>query len=81
MSDLAFITGTRKGIGRAIAEHLLSQGWIVAGCSRRIMTYNMRITNFNCDVSDEANVIKTIKTVKKTLQPIKVPSIMPASLR
>ena len=51
MSDLAFITGTRKGIGRAIAEHLLSQGWIVAGCSRRDNDLqHENYHHFNCDV-------------------------------
>ena len=73
MSNLAFITGTRKGIGRFIAEHLLSKGWIVAGCSRR--NSDLRHQNyhhFNFDISDESAVIKTLKTVKKTLFPIKV---------
>jgi len=28
------ITGTRKGIGRFLAEHFLKQGYIVEGCSR-----------------------------------------------
>ena len=73
MSDLAFITGTRKGIGRAIAEHLLSQGWIVAGCSRRNSDLkHENYHHFSFDVSDESAVIETLKTVKKTLQPIKV---------
>ena len=73
MSDLAFITGTRKGIGRAIAEHLLSKGWIVAGCSRRNTDLKHKnYHHFNFDVSDESAVIETIKAVKKTLQPIKV---------
>ena len=73
MSNLAFITGTRKGIGRFIAEDLLSKGWIVAGCSRR--DSDLRHENyhhFNLDVSDESSVIKTLKIVKKTLFPIKV---------
>ena len=73
MSDLAFITGTRKGIGRAIAEHLLSKGRIVAGCSRRNTDLKHKnYHHFNFDVSDESAVIETIKAVKKTLQPIKV---------
>ena len=28
------ITGTRKGIGKALAEYYLNAGWQVAGCSR-----------------------------------------------
>ena len=28
------ITGTRKGIGKEMAEHYLAEGWQVVGCSR-----------------------------------------------
>ena len=28
------VTGTRKGIGRYLAEHWLAAGWTVVGCSR-----------------------------------------------
>lgn len=34
MSAVMIITGTRKGIGHALAEHYLARGWTVAGCSR-----------------------------------------------
>ena len=37
------ITGTRKGIGRFLAEHYLSLGYIVEGCSRGSLTLNMKI--------------------------------------
>lgn len=33
-SNSILITGTRKGIGRGLAEHYLNNGWRVAGCSR-----------------------------------------------
>ena len=33
-NPVMLITGTRKGIGRFLAEHYLSVGWRVAGCSR-----------------------------------------------
>ena len=37
MRDLPslLISGTRKGIGRALAEHYLDRGFRVVGCSRR----------------------------------------------
>ena len=35
MSPTMIITGTRKGIGRVMAEHFLDKGWNVVGCSRR----------------------------------------------
>ena len=31
----AFVTGTSSGLGRGLAEYLLSRGWSVYGCSRR----------------------------------------------
>jgi|TARA_B100001093_G_scaffold143443_3_gene135940 3-oxoacyl-[acyl-carrier protein] reductase len=72
MSQVAFITGTRKGIGRAIAEHLLSQGWIVGGCSRRSTDLvHENYHHFEIDVADEAAVIETIKTIKKLHGPIR----------
>jgi 3-oxoacyl-[acyl-carrier protein] reductase len=32
---VALITGTRKGIGRYLAEHFLASGYRVVGCSRQ----------------------------------------------
>jgi 3-oxoacyl-[acyl-carrier protein] reductase len=52
------VTGTRKGIGRALAEHFLGQGWRVAGCSRgegSIGHGNYR--HFSLDVADEEAVV------------------------
>ena len=36
MDRIILITGTRKGVGAALAEHYLSQGDIVVGCSRKM---------------------------------------------
>ena len=33
------ITGSRKGIGKALAEHYLNDGWRVAGCSPGILPH------------------------------------------
>lgn len=60
------ITGTRKGIGKELAEYFLSQGHIVCGCSRgegSISHTNYR--HFELDVSDEEKVVSMIKTIKK----------------
>ncbi len=71
MSKIALITGTRKGIGRALAEHLLAQGWIVAGCSRRLSDIKSdNYHHFCLDVSDETAVVKMVRTVKRDLGPI-----------
>jgi 3-oxoacyl-[acyl-carrier protein] reductase len=48
------ITGTRKGIGRYLAEYYLDRGWTVAGCSREASDLqNERYVHYCADVSDE----------------------------
>jgi len=60
------ITGTRKGIGKALAEYYLDAGWQVAGCSRgKSSIQHEAYTHFALDVSDEAAVIKMARTLKK----------------
>jgi len=51
------ITGARKGIGRALAEHYLEQGYAVFGCSRKNsdLTHQHYI-HYCLDVTDEAAV-------------------------
>lgn len=71
MTRVAFITGTRKGIGRHLAEHLLQQGWLVAGCSRKnsdLQHANYR--HYTLDITDESAVIATVRKIKKDLGPI-----------
>lgn len=71
MSKIALITGTRKGIGRALAEHLLNQGWTVAGCSRRNSDIESASYHHFClDISDEDAVIKMVRSIKRQLGPI-----------
>ena len=71
MNKVALITGTRKGIGRALADHLLSQGWLVAGCSREeaeIKSKNYR--HYCLDVTDEKAVVKMVHDIRQTVGPI-----------
>ncbi|CAA6676772.1 MULTISPECIES: SDR family NAD(P)-dependent oxidoreductase [unclassified Lentimonas] len=71
MSKIALITGTRKGIGRALAEHLLQQGWIVAGCSRRNSDIDSpNYHHYNLDIADEDAVVKMVRSIKRTLGPM-----------
>ena len=52
--QVMLITGARKGIGRHLAEHYLSQGYSVVGCSRQTSTLDHeRYTHFQLDVADE----------------------------
>ena len=71
MSKVALITGTRKGIGLALAEHLLSQGWIVAGCSRRDAAIESANYHHYClDISDEKAVVEMIRKIRRQSGPI-----------
>jgi 3-oxoacyl-[acyl-carrier protein] reductase len=56
MSDASVmvITGTRKGIGRYLAEYYLERGWIVAGTSRDASDLqHERYLHYCADVADE----------------------------
>jgi 3-oxoacyl-[acyl-carrier protein] reductase len=58
----AIVTGTRKGIGKSIAEHLLDAGWKVAGCSRGEGSIeHANYTHTILDVSDEVAATKMVR--------------------
>ena len=66
MSRVFIITGTRKGIGRALCEHYLMQGAVVCGCSRGESSLkHANYRHFKLDVSDESAVVAMIRAVKK----------------
>ncbi len=59
------ITGARKGIGRALAEHYLRQGWRVVGCSRQPSDLAAPDYVHHClDVCDEAAVRQLLADVR-----------------
>jgi 3-oxoacyl-[acyl-carrier protein] reductase len=61
------ITGSRKGLGKALAEHYLSLGHIVIGCSRQEGSIaHDNYEHFLTDVSNEREVIKMVRNAKKT---------------
>lgn len=67
------ITGTRKGIGKQLALHFLSLGYIVCGCSRgesSITHENYR--HFVLDVNDEAKVVSMVHAIKREFKQIDV---------
>lgn len=60
------ITGTRKGIGRFLAETFLERGWHVIGCSRGASDLSHeRYRHFELDVSDEKAVVSMMQTVRR----------------
>ena len=71
MSRVVLITGTRKGIGFNLAEHLLAQGWIVVGCSRGEPQIESKNYHHYClDVTDEQAIVHMVREIKRQLGPI-----------
>lgn len=60
------ITGSRKGIGRYLAEEFLARGHYVFGCSRSDSDLcHDNYQHFLCEVSDELSVIKLVRRIGK----------------
>ena len=58
------ITGTRKGIGRFLAEYYLENGYIVEGCSRGESDLTHENYRHHClDVADEKAVISMMHAI------------------
>lgn len=65
---VTLITGTRKGIGRNLAEHYLEMGHIVVGCSRGANDLEYpNYHHFEIDVADEKGVKSIFKFIRKEL--------------
>jgi 3-oxoacyl-[acyl-carrier protein] reductase len=63
---IILITGTRKGIGRNLAEHYLNQNHIVFGCSREQSDLHHKHYKHYClNITDEILVKKLFKDIKK----------------
>ena len=68
MPDAAvmLITGTRKGIGRFLAEYYAQKGYLVEGCSRKQIDWGYpNYTHHIVDVSDENQVKKMISSIRE----------------
>ena len=60
------ITGTRKGIGKDLAEHYIGHGWRVVGCSRgEASIENTNYSHYALDVSDEKAVVAMAREIKQ----------------
>ena len=65
MARTMLITGTRKGIGAAMARHYLDSGYIVCGCSRgKSSIEHSNYRHFELSISDEKSVIGMIRAIK-----------------
>jgi 3-oxoacyl-[acyl-carrier protein] reductase len=66
---VVLITGTRKGIGRSLAEHYAAQGYLVEGCSRGEADWEAEnYTHHQCDITNEAEVKRLISGIAKRHQ-------------
>lgn len=67
MGKVFVITGTRKGIGRGLAEHYLSGGHTVIGCSRGAGTISHPAYDHQIlDVTDEKGVVGLVRKVRSS---------------
>jgi len=66
MDKVIVITGTRKGIGKQLAEHFLNRGAIVCGCSRgKSSIDHPAYKHFELDVANEKLVIAMVRKIKR----------------
>ena len=64
--EVALITGTRKGIGRYLAEHFVGKGMLVEGCSRTAPDWGLENYRHHClDVADEPKVKALFSSIQK----------------
>jgi 3-oxoacyl-[acyl-carrier protein] reductase len=63
---VTLVTGSRKGLGRFLAERLLAQGHIVIGCSRSAAGWqHENYHHFEMDVCDEGAARRVFSEIRK----------------
>ncbi len=71
--QVMLITGTRKGIGRYLAEYYLAKGYYVVGCSRENSDLaHASYIHFSLDVADEKAVKKMFSEIARRFRRIDV---------
>jgi 3-oxoacyl-[acyl-carrier protein] reductase len=67
-SRVALVTGTSRGIGNALARHLLERGWVVIGCSRSSYTgiEHERYAHRVLDVASEPAVVELFSWIRSS---------------
>ncbi|MGQ0767056.1 MAG: SDR family NAD(P)-dependent oxidoreductase [Gemmatimonadota bacterium] len=61
---VALVTGSRKGIGRHLATHLLERGYLVIGCSRQQADWSADgYEHHQADVSVEKDVVALVRGI------------------
>ena len=70
---IALVTGSRRGIGRFVAEHLLAQGATVVGFARGAGTIeHTDYRHYQVDVADPAAVQRAFGTIGKDIGPVQI---------
>ncbi len=65
-APITLITGTRKGIGRFLAEYYCDQGHLVVGCSRGEPDWEREnYRHFKADVTDEPQVKALFSSIRR----------------
>lgn len=63
---VVLVTGTRKGIGRSLAEHFVRSGARVVGCSREQIDFTLPCyTHHIADITNEEDVKSLLATIGK----------------
>ena len=63
---VAVVTGTSSGIGAAITDTLLENGWAVCGISRRPVTRDSAYySHYTADLNDTKQIEQTIATIRE----------------
>ena len=73
MNKVVVITGTSKGIGKAMALYYLNKDFVVAGCSRSSSSIDdENYRHFELDITDEKAVVSMIRAIKKEFKKIDI---------
>jgi 3-oxoacyl-[acyl-carrier protein] reductase len=65
MKAVTLITGTRKGLGRHLAEHYVERGHYVVGCSRGAADFSHEYYEHRClDIADETAVVELFRSIR-----------------
>jgi 3-oxoacyl-[acyl-carrier protein] reductase len=65
-SKVMLITGTRKGIGRFLAEYYVEKGFLVEGCSRKQPDWELpNFYHHTTDITDESQVKAMFSSIRK----------------
>jgi 3-oxoacyl-[acyl-carrier protein] reductase len=67
------ITGTSKGIGLYLAQHYISKGFQVIGCSRNSVDFSDSLYTHICaDISEEQDILEIYKFIRKDIKRLDV---------